>query len=305
MTLSTTRIILICIYIFIFCIALLIIAKIRSRTVFTGSAIDDAQNRDFINDISDFRRKRLAASPWNMQYETYIAIGTVSSIILAIIGYLYSGVPAAVIAAVIGQLVPELIVRVQSASQKQKFEERYARSLRQLSAALKSGMTLPLAIEDVCHSPFVHDDVRKEFQQLSADLKLGVSIQDAFDNFYKRVKFEDAQDVSIAIGMQAKVGGREGAVVETIARNIGDRMMLRKEISSMFAGTSVTVTVLDILPFGVVAFLFLGASDFMSMYLESMSMFMVLIGLLVFMGIGSIVTHNMISKMKRDCGVSK
>jgi len=297
------KIVLICIYAFIGCIAVLFIARIHKRNAVTGSAINDAQNRDFIDDLSSFRRSKLAEKPWNMSYETYVTIGAVCSIIFSIIGYLYSGIPVAVAAAVIGQLVPEVIVRFQSATQRQRFEERYARSLRQLSSALKSGMSLPLAIEDVCHSPFVHDSVRIEFQQLSADLKLGVPIQDAFLKFYDRVKFSDAEDVAIAIGMQAKVGGREGAVVETIARNISDRMMLRKEINSMFAGSSVTVLVLDILPFAIVGFLFVGASDFMSMYLESTSMFLLLISMLVFMGIGSIVTHGMVIKMKRECGV--
>lgn len=299
------KIVFICIYAFIACVAVLVIAHIRSRNAVTGSAIDDTQNHDFIDDLSCSRRKKLAEKPWNMNYETYITIGAVCSIIFAIIGYLYAGVLSAVIAAAVGQLVPELIVRIQSTTHRQRFEERYARSLRQLSSALKSGMSLPQAIEDVCHSPFVHDSVRTEFKRLSADLKLGIPIQDAFMKFYERVRFGDAEDVAIAIGMQAKVGGREGAVVETIARNISDRMMLRKEINSMFAGSSVTVLVLDILPFGVVGFLFIGASDFMSMYLESTGMFLLLIGMLTFMGVGSIVTHGMVTKMKRECGVGE
>lgn len=300
-----TNVILVSIYIFIACIALLVIMRIRSRNVFTGSALENTQNEDFIDKISNFRRKQLSAKPWNMKYETYIAIGTVCSIVFAVTGFLYGGVTYAVIAAVIGQLVPELIVRIQASAQQRRFEERYARSLRQLSACLKSGMSLPQAIEDVCQSPFVHDDVRKEFKQLSAELKLGIPIKEAFDNFYKRVQFSDAADVAIAIGMQANVGGREGAVIETIAKNIGDRMMLRKEIGSMFAGSNVTVTVLDILPFGVVGFLFIGASDFMKIYFSSMGMLALLIGLLVFMGIGSVITHNLITRMRRECGVEE
>lgn len=129
------KIVLVCIYAFIACVAILVIAHIRSRNAVTGSAIDDTQNRDFIDELSNFRQNKLASKPWNMDYETYSAIGTVCSIIFAIAGYLYSGIPLAVVAAIVGQLVPEVIVRFQSATQRQRFEERYARSLRQLSSA--------------------------------------------------------------------------------------------------------------------------------------------------------------------------
>lgn len=299
------KLILVCVYIFISCIAILIISFIHERKVFTGSAFENEENKDIIDIISNFRRERLGAKPWNMKYETYSTIGTICSVVLAVVGYLYGSILYAIIAAIIGQLIPEFIVRIQSSAQKHRFEERYARSLRQLSAGLKSGLSLSQSIEDVCRSPFVHDDVRREFKRLSADLKLGIPVQEAFDKFYERVKFGDAADVAIAISMQSKVGGREGAVIETIAKNIGDRMMLRKEINSMFAGTNVTVTILDILPFGVIAFLFIGAQEFMSVYFTSTLLMLLLIALLGVMCIGSFIIHKMISKMKRDCGVEE
>ena len=298
-----TKIVLVGIYGLIVCIAVISIMLIRQRRYASGSAIDEAQNRDFIDDISQMRRKHLDAQPWNMKYETYVAISTICAIVFAGAGYLYSNLTTGVIGGLVGYLIPEAIVFIQSSAQKQKFEERYARSLRQLSAALKSGMSLHQAIEDVCHSPFIHDDVRKEYQQLSADLKLGVSIQDAFKKFADRVKFADAQDVAIAIAMQAKVGGREGSVIEGIAHNISERIMLRKEVNSMFAGSSMTLYVLDFVPFGIVGFLVLTSNQFLSMYWESFSMFMVFIGLIGMMGIGSIITHGMVNKMKKECGV--
>lgn len=52
----------------------------------------------------------------------------------------------------------ELIVRIQASAQQRLFEERYARSLRQLSACLKSGMSLPQAIQ---HRPRrIHRGIR-------------------------------------------------------------------------------------------------------------------------------------------------
>ena len=134
-------------------------------------------------------------------------------------------------------------------------------------------------------------------------MKLGVSIPDAFEHFAQRVGTADAEDVAIAVKMQMKVGGREGAAIETIAKNISDRMMLRKEINSMFAGSSVTIAVLDVVPFAIIFFLTLGMNQFMGIYFESTEMFLLYIGLLAVMGVGTIVTHSMVGKMKKECGV--
>lgn len=297
------KLILLGIYGLIVCIAILAIYQTRNRHDSNNSVIDEKQNKDFIETFIQKKKQSLTEQPWNMKWETYATIGGVCGVLFTVLGYVTKGVGYAFAGGLFGLLLPELIVRLQSATQKKKFEERYARSLRQLSSGLKSGLSLHQAIDDVCHSPFVHDDVKKEFQQLSAELKLGVSIQEAFNHFAERVGFEDAQDVAIAIGMQTKTGGREGAVVETIAKNIGDRMMLRKEVNSMFAGSNVTVSILDILPFAVVAFMVFGASEFMSIYFESTGMFTLFVGLLIFMGVGSVVTRSMIAKLKRECGV--
>ena len=289
---------------FICCIALLVIMWIRRKKVSPGSAIGAAHNEDFITVIANYKRRDLKKNPWNMSFEAYTAIGTVCAVLLAVLAYvLTANIIYSALAGGMGLLIPELIVRIQSSKQKTDFEERYARGLRQLAAGLKSGLSIHQAVEDVSISPFVHDSIRKEFKQLSAELKLSVPIQQAFENFAERVKSPDAKDVSIAIKLQTKVGGREAEVIEGIAGNISARLMLRKEISSMFAGSNATILTMDFLPFAIIAFLFVTTPSYMVPYLTSLPLMVVLIGLLIFMGVGSLVNHKAVSKMKLDCGV--
>lgn len=239
-----------------------------------------------------------------MKYETYMTIATVCTILFAVLGFVITeNLAYAAAGAVIGALVPECIVKLQTSQQRSNFEERYARGLRQFAASLKSGLSIHHAIKDVCQSPFVHDDVRREFHQLNVDLQLGIPIKEGFERFAERVCCVDAKDVAIAIGMQAKVGGREAEVVETIAKNISDRLMLRKEVNSLFAGSNGTILFLDILPFGIIAFMMLFARAFMAPYFTSTSMLLILIAFLFFMGIGSIVIHKIVRDMRREFGL--
>ena len=286
------------------CLAAIVIICIRSRHVSSGSVIEEAHSRDFIDDFLARREKRLKKNPWNMDLRTYNLIGTVCAILLSVAGYTISGkLLYGVLLAIAGFLCPELIVRLQASAQRSAFEERYARGLRQLASGLKSGLSIHQAIEDVCHSPFVHDSIRREFSQLNTDLKLGISINDAFDRFADRVRCQDAADVAIAIHLQNKVGGREAEVIESVAGNISSRLMLRKEVGSMFAGSRATILALDIIPFVIIVFLMLFAPSYMQPYFQSSAMFMALIGLIAFMGIGSLLIHSMVAKMRRECGI--
>lgn len=286
------------------CLAAIVVICIRSRHVSSGSVIEEAHSQDFIDDFFARREKRLKRNPWNMDLRTYNLIGTVCAILLSVAGYTISGkLLYGFLLAIAGFLCPELIVRLQSSAQRTAFEERYARGLRQLASGLKSGLSIHQAIEDVCRSPFVHDSIRREFSQLSTDLKLGISINDAFDRFADRVRCQDAADVAIAIHLQNKVGGREAEVIESVAGNISSRLMLRKEVGSMFAGSRATILALDIIPFVIIVFLMLFAPSYIQPYFQSSTMLMALIGLIAFMGVGSLVIHSMVAKMRRECGV--
>lgn len=286
------------------CIAAITIICIRSCHVSSGSVIEEAHNRDFIDDICSHREQRLKKNPWNMDLRTYNMIGTVCAILFSVAGYTFTGkLLYGALLAILGFLCPELILHLQSSTQRSAFEERYARGLRQLASGLKSGLSIHQAIEDVSHSPFVHDSIRKEFSQLNTDLKLGIPINDAFDRFADRVRCQDAADVAIAIHLQNKVGGREAEVIESVASNISSRLMLRKEVGSMFAGSRATILALDIIPFVIIVFLMVFAPAYMQPYFQSSSMLLALIALIAFMGVGSIVTHSMVARMRRECGI--
>lgn len=302
---SGVNLILLGIYGLIACIALLIIFRIRSKKAITGSAIDTDKDQDFVDTFATHKRKQLAQQPWNMPYETYITISSVCAVVGALLSYVMTANMLFVaIAVVVGACIPELIVHIQSNSQKSAFEERYARGLKQFASALKSGMSIHQAVADVCQSPFVHDSIRKEFQKLSADLKVGISIKEAFERFATRVDCIDAHDVAIAIGMQSVVGGHEAEVIEAVAANISDRLMLRKEVNSMFAGSNGLVWAMDIMPVCIIIALFMMDEGLMAPYFSSPVMTMILIGLLAFMGLGSIVIHKQVAEMKRRCGVA-
>lgn len=287
----------------IICIAVMIIYNIHNKTYMPGSLLE-AQNEDIIDSIGNHKKKKLQKMPWAMSYHTYKMIATIGCIVLSVVTYLgFQNVLITIIAGTIGLLIPEVIIYFQGARHKAEYEERFATGLRQLVAGLKSGLTIQQSVSEVCVSPFVHDVIKAEFKAIDADMKLGISVMDAFQRFADRVQFQDAADVSIAIAMQEKVGGKEAVVIESIAKNISDRIMLRKEVNSLFAGANATVLTMDILPFAIILLMYMLTPSYLSPFFENALMIVFFVALLVLMGVGSVMIHRTIHKFRGECGL--
>lgn len=72
--------------------------------------------------------------------------------------------------------------------------------------------------------------MQKCFAKLSADLQMGLPVSEAFQRMADDCGNEDAQDVALAIAVQDTVGGHEADVVLSIAKNIEERIMMRRKL---------------------------------------------------------------------------
>jgi len=283
----------------ILCIAIAVIIRMREKQTAVG-----VRRKDFIELAIERKRAALAANPWGMSLKVYVAISAAGAVLGGGAAYLATqNMILSFALFVIGLFLPELIEAIRENRERSKFEERYARALRQISSSLKSGMSIHQAISDICTNPFIHDSIRNEFKQLDSDMKVGISVQEGFERFARRVNSDDATDVAIAITMQNEVGGNNVLVVETIARDINTRIMARKETKSLFAGTSSTISMMDIVPMAIIAFISVSSPAYIAPFFETPMMKLVFWGLIGFTLVGSYVIRRQVRKMKEDCGV--
>lgn len=220
-------------------------------------------------------------------------------VIFGLVGYrLFSSIVAGIICAMFGFFLPLLVFRIIENHEKKHFGERYARGLRHLASGLKSGLTITQAIDETSKSPFIHESIRELFEQMNADLKVGMTVQTAFQRAADRLDNEDVQDVASAISMQAEVGGSEAIVIDTIANNISSRLDVKKEITSLFASTSITIWALDIIPFVILIFLAAVSPDFIAPFFESTDRILLFFGMIAFMFVGSFVMRMSVREVK-------
>ena len=111
---------------------------------------------------------------------------------------------------------------------------------------------------------FIHDSIRASFRQIDTDLKVGLSVKESFLRAAHKLNSEDALDVALAISLQNELGGNEARVVETIARNISGRILLRREIKSLFADTNITILMMDFVPMFIIIGLIFGSPQYIA-----------------------------------------
>lgn len=280
--------------IFIFLIALYFIMKIHMK----NSRI--SIEKDFIDMYIESIEKMIEKAGVSLSIKTYLIILIVAPLITGIIVYFLSqNAVFSVLIGAFGLFTPRGIVALIAYDNQKKFEERYAKSLRQLSASLEAGSSILNAVTEVSACPFLHDSIRKKYAKLSSDLMMGVSVTDAFKSFAEGTNSQDAEDVALAIDVQNAVGGHEADVIRDISNNIYSRIMLRRETKSILTDTTIMVRVFDILPYIIIIGFTMLNKQFIEIYFSNPVYVLVYIGFLVTPLIGSLLNHRTIKKIKK------
>lgn len=280
--------------IFIFLIALYFIMKIHMK----NSRI--SIEKDFIDMYIESIEKMIEKAGVSLSIKTYLIILIVAPLITGIIVYFLSqNAVFSVLIGAFGLFTPRGIVALIAYDNQKKFEGRYAKSLRQLSASLEAGSSILNAVTEVSACPFLHDTIRKKYAKLSSDLMMGVSVTDAFKSFAEGTNSQDAEDVALAIDVQNAVGGHEADVIRDISNNIYSRIMLRRETKSILTDTTIMVRVFDILPYIIIIGFTMLNKQFIEIYFSNPVYVLVYIGFLVTPLIGSLLKHRTIKKIKK------
>lgn len=179
------------------------------------------------------------------------------------------------------------------------FEERYARALDQLGSSLRAGISISTAVEDVAQCKFIHPSMRKRFAKLSADLQMGITVADAFQHFADDCGNEDAADIALAIAVQDTVGGHEADVVLSIANNIEERIMMRREIKSIFAATSAMVWMFDFIAPGTILYFCITSPSYIDTYFQDTLHILLFITILCMPLVGSFINHKTLRRVQK------
>ena len=274
----------------VFAVGIAIAIAIREQK----STITGEREKDVIDRFADDKKKQLYAIPGAISFKVYAVIMVIAPIVLGIAAFvLTQSALAAIIGLAVGVAAPELIVRLQKSKSDKDFDEKYGRALKQMSSTLRAGMTIQQSVDDICTNPFLDDQIKEMFKQISADIKIGIPVAEAFAKVSEMRSTIDTRDVTAAVAMQSEVGGSEAEVIELVATNINERIMVRKEIRTLFTTAKITVYAMDFVPPILLIGLILTGGDLMDFYKEGITGLLVMGAIMLLFLIGSVVSHKM------------
>ncbi len=278
------------------CIAFVFILRIMEDK----NALNES-DKDSITEFIESRRQLLETNMPKLTIRTYLMLTCLSPVVFGIAFWLiFPNKIFATFLAVFGAVLPDFVIRTIIDMRKKKYEEKYVRALKSFSSGMKAGLSIQQSIREVMVNPFVAEEIREGFRQIDADLRVGISIEDAFDSFAEKADNDDARDVASAISMQSAVGGSEAKVIESIAVNIEDRLMTKKKIRSIFASTDFMMKLFDILPFVAVIVMYVGLPDLVGPVIEDIGAMLIVVFMLIFSLVGSIVIRKTIQRAKGE-----
>jgi tight adherence protein B len=154
-----------------------------------------------------------------------------------------------ILAAALGFFFPRVLVGRRISKRLIAFETQLADTLSLWVNALRSGYSVPQAMEAIGRdSP---EPTRTEFRRVVQEMQLGISVQDSLNHMLERVESEDLDLVVTAVNIQREVGGNLSEILEVIGTVVRERIKLKGEIRVMTAQGRYTGYLISFLPIGL------------------------------------------------------
>ena len=177
--------------------------------------------------------------------------------LFALAGKFTLGLFVGAIVAVIGWKIPKPVMNFLVKLRIKKFETQIVDALGLLANGLRAGRGLQQSMSMVVEE--LPPPVSQEFNMILQQTKIGVPINEAFDNFCERVPTEDNNMFVSAINILRETGGNLAETFDTIIEIVRERVRLKQKISTYVAQGFQQAMIMFAMPF--VMALFFGSSD--------------------------------------------
>ena len=160
-----------------------------------------------------------------------------------------------VIFAVIGWFAPDWYVKYRQGKRIRMFNGQLADTIVLMSNSLRSGFSFPQTMDLIGKE--VAPPMSTEFRRAVREIGLGMGVEAALLNLYKRVPSEDLDLMITAVTIQFEVGGNLATILDTIGHTIRERIRIKGEIQTLTAMGRASGWIITLLPFALGAFIML------------------------------------------------
>lgn len=173
-----------------------------------------------------------------------------------------TGIIVGIVLGIIGWKVPRPFMNYLVERRIKRFQDQMVDALNLLSNGMRAGLSVPQAIGMVVDE--LPAPVSQEFNVILQQTRIGVPLEEAFDNLVKRVPTEDNDMFVSSVNILRETGGNLAEVFDTIAGVIRERVRLKQKIDTYVAQGMMQGTVIFCMPFALGGFFMLNDPEGMA-----------------------------------------
>ena len=110
-------------------------------------------------------------------------------------------------------------------------------------------------------------DILDEFRYIESQIRLSVPVEELFIDLGKRSGVEDIENFAAVFYAAKRTGGDMTKVIQKVARMLGDKIEVKKEIEATLAAKKSEQMIMSIMPAGIICYLKLTSPGFMDVLL--------------------------------------
>ncbi|MBI5574110.1 MAG: type II secretion system F family protein [Elusimicrobia bacterium] len=163
-----------------------------------------------------------------------------------------------------------------------------------ISNSLRSGLSFAQAIEVIAQQGQV--PLAEEFQTVTQELKLGISMEQALNNLSERLKKSKEMRIAMtAINIARETGGNMSEALTTLSETMRKRNEMQGKIDALTAQGKLSGLITALLPFVLSFFIYLVAPDLMRPMFTTYEGYAIIAVVLMMIGIGALIINKVVT----------
>lgn len=152
---------------------------------------------------------------------------------------------------------------------KRKLNYQFKDALTSMSVAVQAGYSVENAVsacaKDLERLYESGTDILEEFRYMESQQRISVPVEELFLDFGERSRVEDIENFAAVFYTAKRTGGDMSRVIQKVARMVGDKIDVKKEIEATLAAKKSEQTIMSIMPAGIIVYLKLTSPGFLDM----------------------------------------
>lgn len=282
-----TFLIIVCVFGFFFLTVMRLLSgdEVKEATYFAGEQIKKAPSiKQLFAKFAEDPKSRQAQKFRMMSFAAFLFGGYI----------LTTNVFFTFLFGIFGFFFPIILLKRAESKRLRLIDKQLSDGLVLISNSLRSGLSFAQAIEVIAQQGQV--PLAEEFQIVTQELKLGISMEHALNNLSERLKKSKEMRIAMtAINIARETGGNMSEALTTLSETMRKRNEMQGKIDALTAQGKLSGAITALLPFVLSFFIYLVAPDLMGPMFTTIEGYAIIAVVLTMIGIGALIINKVVT----------